>query len=69
MIIDNVQHFCYYNLQEVIIMDNEENNKHGFGYFMFHASKRPELYNQVGRILYREAGVQSAEPVWESNYC
>ena len=42
-------------------MDNEENNKRGFGYFMFHASKRPELYNQVGRILYREAGIQSAE--------
>lgn len=41
-------------------MDNEE-NKHGFSYFMFHASKRPELYNQVGRILYREAGIQSAE--------
>lgn len=40
---------------------NEKTEGRGLSYFMYHATKRPELYNQVGRILYEEAGVQSAE--------
>ena len=47
MIIDNMQHFCYYNLQEVINLTNEEKNKLRIIFTKWVRKKEEELFHPL----------------------